>query len=587
MLVEVAVDDLAVLALQIGADREDDTLVDLVEVDHLEGHFIAHLEVIGGLLDVLLAQFAQGHEGIDAQRQGDDHAFVDQADDLAGGFGADRVFGFERIPGVVFHLLVSQGDAAVFLVDVQDDHFDFLALLQHLTGMAHLAGPRKIRNVHQAVHSFFQFDEGAEGGQVADDAGVAAVDGEFELDVFPGIGSELLETQGDLAFLGIDIEQHDLDLLPFIEQLGGIFHVVGPAHFGDVDQAFDPVLQLDERAVVGQADHFTFDFFTHGIPLFDVFPGVGLELLETQGDTGFLLVEIEDHDVDFLIEIHHLAGVAHPAPGEVGNVQQAVDTAEVDKHTEVGDVLDHAAANLAFFEGREDFLALAFQLFLDDDTARDDDVLPHLVDLDDLDRNGTADEGVEVADRLDIHLRTGQEGVDAVQVDHEPALDAADDAAVDDLVIVVLVHEAFPGAQEVDLAAGHQHVAVGVFGRFQEELDLVPFAVLLDVDKFLDGDQAFTLEAHINHHVGRSDFQNAPGDDFLFLELREAGLIEIAQLFFTRLGNGLHPLNVFEGDNLAGLEVLCRHGVGCWGRSGGFRLNIRGFSRGLFNIITH
>jgi hypothetical protein len=35
-----------------------------------------------------------------------------------------------------------------------------------------------------------------------------------------------------------------------------------------------------------------------------------------------------------------------PAPGHVGDVQQAVDAAEVDERAEVGDVLDHARAEL-------------------------------------------------------------------------------------------------------------------------------------------------------------------------------------------------------------------------------------------------
>ena len=38
------------------------------------------------------------------------------------------------------------------------------------------------------------------------------------------------------------------------------------------------------------------------------------------------------------------------APAHVGDVQQAVDAAEVDERAELGDVLDHALAELADFE---------------------------------------------------------------------------------------------------------------------------------------------------------------------------------------------------------------------------------------------
>ena len=48
----------------------------------------------------------------------------------------------------------------------------------------------------------------------------------------------------------------------------------------------------------------------------------------------------------------HLRGMADAAPAHVGDVQQAVDAAQVDERAELGDVLDHALAELADFERR-------------------------------------------------------------------------------------------------------------------------------------------------------------------------------------------------------------------------------------------
>ena len=56
--------------------------------------------------------------------------------------------------------------------------------------------------------------------------------------------------------------------------------------------------------------------------------------------------------------VQHFGRVVDPAPGDVGDVQQAVDAAEVDERTVIGDVLDHAVDDLAFFELLDDFRTL-------------------------------------------------------------------------------------------------------------------------------------------------------------------------------------------------------------------------------------
>ncbi len=72
------------------------------------------------------------------------------------------------------------------------------------------------------------------------------------------------------------------------------------------------------------------------------------------------------------------------APCHVGDVQQAVDAAEIDERAVVGDVLDHAVDDLAFFEVLHDFRTLFGTAFLKDGAARHDDVAAAVVHLEDL-----------------------------------------------------------------------------------------------------------------------------------------------------------------------------------------------------------
>ncbi len=56
----------------------------------------------------------------------------------------------------------------------------------------------------------------------------------------------------------------------------------------------------------------------------------------------FLGVELQDLGGDFLASRHHFAWVTDAAPSHVGDVQQAIDAAQIDECTVLGDGLDHA-----------------------------------------------------------------------------------------------------------------------------------------------------------------------------------------------------------------------------------------------------
>ena len=73
-------------------------------------------------------------------------------------------------------------------------------------------------------------------------------------------------------------------------------------------------------------------------------------------------------------------------PGDVGDVQQAVDAAEVHERAVVGDVLDHAVDDLALFEVLHQLLALLGAGLFQDGAARDNDVAAAAVHLEDLER---------------------------------------------------------------------------------------------------------------------------------------------------------------------------------------------------------
>ena len=101
----------------------------------------------------------------------------------------------------------------------------------------------------------------------------------------------------------------------------------------------------------------------------------------------------------------HFGRVIDALVADVGDVEQAVDAAEVDERAVIGDVLDHALDHLAL--GEADWIRPAALLgagFLEDRAARHDDVAAAAVHLQDLERLRQVHQRPDVADRADVDL---------------------------------------------------------------------------------------------------------------------------------------------------------------------------------------
>ena len=132
-----------------------------------------------------------------------------------------------------------------------------------------------------------------------------------------------------------DVEDHDLALVPDLNHPRRMDIAVGPIHFRHVHEPLDSLLDLDERAEVRDVGHPSRDPAALRVPLRDAHPRVLAELLQTERHAVAFTVVLEDLDLDLVADVDHLGGVADAAPGHVGDVQQAVDSAEIDERAVV------------------------------------------------------------------------------------------------------------------------------------------------------------------------------------------------------------------------------------------------------------
>src|SRR5690606_10031353 len=121
-----------------------------------------------------------------------------------------------------------------------------------------------------------------------------------------------------------------------------MFDLLGPRHFRDVDETFNTRLKLNERTVIGEAHDLTFYELTNWIRFSCVAPRIFLGLLHTQADALGLWIVLEDLNSHLIANRKDFAGVIDATPRHVRNMEQTIDTTQVDECAVLGKVLDGA-----------------------------------------------------------------------------------------------------------------------------------------------------------------------------------------------------------------------------------------------------
>ena len=253
---------------------------------------------------------------------------------------------------------------------------------------------------------------------------------------------------------------------------------------------------------------------------------MGGQLLETQGDTLLLLIEVKDDDLDLLIEGDNLFRMVDTAPGEIGDMDETVNTAEVDEYAVVGDVLDGSFENLTLLKLGDEFGPLLLLLGLEQSLVGYDDIAELLVDLDDLEVHGRIDIYIVVADRLDIDLGSREERLDAEDIDNHAALGTGLDEALDDIAGLVGRIDHVPGLEGAGLPVGEDELTLAVFGGLDEDFHLVTDLQVRVVTEFRSGDDAFALGADVHDDLSLVDRGDGSLDDLVLDDAGEGLVIE-------------------------------------------------------------
>src|SRR6185312_3591647 len=382
-------------------------------------------------------------------------------------------------------------------------------------------------------------------------------------EVFPGVFQKLFHAQGDATVGRVDAKDDGLDIVAGLDQLRGVLEALGPGHFREMDQALDTLLELDESAIVGNREHPAVDSRADWITLGGIEPWIWRQLLKSEGNALLVLIEFEDLHLNFIAHVDQIAGVGEAAPAHVGDVQQAIDSAEVDESAVIGEILNGAGEDGVFAEVLHGGGALVVEFVLEDFLAADDDIASFFVELDDSDIQLLAEVAVEIAHGADFKLRAGQKCLDA-DVDSQPAFHSAYDSALDGSLFISCFFNGIPDAKPLRALVADQVAALG-FLALDHDLNNVA-GIELDgagmIGDLIEWDEPLRLQADINHQVLVCLLNDGAGNQLVAVRLNGSGL------------GGLLTLECFEG----GGKVLGGFGSDkrfCIGSGGGGLILLR------------
>ena len=197
-----------------------------------------------------------------------------------------------------------------------------------------------------------------------------------------------------------------------------------------MNEAFEAGLDLDKCAEVGEARDRAVDALAGLEAVGRGGPRVGLELLEAERDFVGLGIDFEDAQRKLLADGEHVFRLGDAGAGDVADVEQAVNSADVDECAVGHEGADRAGNRVALFERGAAVGERAAGLLFENHAAIDDYVFVGHIELGDAAGDLCADKGFELGGVAGSAAAGGHEGADA-DVDAEAALDDGGDGSGD------------------------------------------------------------------------------------------------------------------------------------------------------------
>src|SRR6185503_9377543 len=109
----------------------------------------------------------------------------------------------------------------------------------------------------------------------------------------PRILLHLLHTETDATCSRIDTQHFDFNHVARIDDLARMLHALGPTHLRNMYETFNTGLELDERAVVGNARNTSTHACTNRETFFNAGPRIRQQLFVTERDALAVAIKLQ------------------------------------------------------------------------------------------------------------------------------------------------------------------------------------------------------------------------------------------------------------------------------------------------------
>ena len=129
---------------------------------------------------------------------------------------------------------------------------------------------------------------------------------EYSFEYIPGVFFELLVTEAQATVFFVDLQHLYIDIRTDLSKFGRMFNLLSPRQVRDVDQTVNTFFNFYEYTEVSEVANLSCVLRTDRIFLFDSFPRISFQLLDTQRHLTFFAVQSQNYSFHFVTYLHEV-----------------------------------------------------------------------------------------------------------------------------------------------------------------------------------------------------------------------------------------------------------------------------------------
>ena len=288
------------------------------------------------------------------------------------------------------------------------------------------------------------------------------------------------------------------------------------------------------------------------------FPGICIRIFVSERDSSLFLIESENINIHFIADVQYFGRLLYALPAEFGNMNHAVDAADIDECTVRSHALDSAVIFLTFFNVVPDCFSSSFALALQYSANGTDNTFAALVYFRDNETYGGTDHSAQICFSGLTGLRCRYEYPCTLDVNNDTALVNFGYIAFYDFTGFLSGLDNSPALGGIQTTFGQGYGSFYVINTCNDCFNgIANFDNIVDVvavvGKFRCRNKSGILDAKININIHRSNGSNyaryqvavANGLEGLFQHFIEGKFLLACRLFHNLCCGFFHSLGSF------------------------------------------